>query len=204
MGFDPFVVDNWRNRTPQLKAYGVCVFPTHAPLTLSSFSNKGGVILSRYKGGIQSLLADTFPKSFEGKEQPTQQHSPPPTDANHIRNNNDIWDDTALRRQFLIAFANKEGFDPSLPENWSKKRIRLRSFGVNGHYPPPRWSFPKINTLVSGSTTDCSIWRSAAVVIGYLTGVTTLAKRCVKNLWFVQTNYLYRSTTVVKAISLLL
>jgi len=133
MGFDPFVVDNWRNRTPQLKAYGVCVFPTHAPLTLSSFSNKGGVILSRYKGGIQSLLADTFPKSFEGKEQPTQQHSPPPTDANHIRNNNDIWDDTALRRQFLIAFANKEGFDPSLPENWSKKRIRLRSYGV-GYY----------------------------------------------------------------------
>jgi len=40
------------------------------------------------------------------------------------------WDDIKHRREFLMAFAKKEGFDPLKAENWTETKSKLTEYGV--------------------------------------------------------------------------
>mgnify|MGYP001113897805 CR=1 FL=1 len=83
---------------------------------------------------MKAMLSDTFPEMFKrtkGCSFLTPKHvltllyflyySEPPG----------YWDDLQNRRQFLIGFAKKMGFDPNKADNWRNKQPQLRSNGVS-------------------------------------------------------------------------
>jgi len=41
------------------------------------------------------------------------------------------WDDPEARRQFLLEFANKVGFDPMILDNWRDRMPQIRAHGVS-------------------------------------------------------------------------
>jgi len=44
----------------------------------------------------------------------------------------DNWEDAEKRKQFLLGFAHKVGFDPLVPDNWHSKKVpQLRAYGVS-------------------------------------------------------------------------
>jgi len=50
----------------------------------------------------------------------------------------DTWEDVEKRKQFLLGFANKVGFDPLVPDNWHRKKVpQLRAYGVNALMQSP-------------------------------------------------------------------
>ncbi len=50
----------------------------------------------------------------------------------NLKETEDHWEDVEKRKQFLLGFANKIGFDPLVPDNWHSKKVpQLRAYGVN-------------------------------------------------------------------------
>ena len=66
LGFDPMIKSNWKGKTSKIhsnEVFSYLVFSTCVYLPF--FLPKGGGLLFRYGGSIDSMLADTFPEIFQ-------------------------------------------------------------------------------------------------------------------------------------------